>query len=202
MPKFRGWVVKVGGSLARAPTLPAWITTLATLDVPCIVVPGGGPFTAPTATLQQHWGFADPVAHRMAILGMTQFGLMLAGLVPTLRTVDLATLAAAPPVTGAAVWLPALADVAQMDELPADWRVTSDSIALWLAARLDAAGLVLVKSAAVPAGEWRDGAGLPLVDFAHAGWVDECFPELHARIGRRLVFCHADEPVHTGLLSL
>ncbi len=54
-------------------------------------------------------------------------------------------------------------------ELPASWEVTSDSIAAWVAERLGADRLILLKSADLPAGSSRTQA-------AAAGFVDPHFP--------------------------
>lgn len=180
MQRFKGWVVKLGGSLARAPELTTWLRLLATTEVPCVVVPGGGPFTDATRDTQQHWGFDDPSAHRMAILGMAQFGLMLHALEPRLEVAtSLPALQSRLERTHATLWLPSLDDVALMDGLPADWTVSADSIALWLAGRIAADQLALIK--AVPAENFGDR----VQDLA-AAMVDPFFPKLHARIGCRL----------------
>jgi aspartokinase-like uncharacterized kinase len=62
----------------------------------------------------------------MAILGMEQFGWLLSELIP-----------------GTRVLLPA---GLPLDELPASWQVTSDSIAAWVADRVGAERLVLLKA--------------------------------------------------------
>lgn len=180
MQRFKGWVVKLGGSLAHAPELTGWLRGLARADVPCIVVPGGGPFTIATRDAQAHWRFDDASAHPMAILGMAQFGLMLHALEPRFELADsLPSLQARLRRTNTTIWLPSLADVTLMNDLPAAWTVSADSIALWLAGRIGATQIALVK--AVPA-----GAGRNVQDLANVGVIDPHFPELHAKIGCRL----------------
>ncbi len=75
----------------------------------------------------------------MAILGMEQFGWLLSELIPGAeRRADLARAGAG----RTTVLLPA---ALPLDALPASWDVTSDSIAAWVAHRVGAGRLVLVK---------------------------------------------------------
>jgi len=184
---------KLGGSFARSRHLCDWLDALG----PRVraIVPGGGPFTTATAELQRYWGFSDAAAHRMAILGMAQYGLMLHALRPVLATatcVNDLTGDAHPP---GRIWLPALSDMDGMQELPADWTVSADSIALWLAMRLGAGGLVLVKSRA-PAGRAAPPARPAVAHWAQLagmGVVDAHFPEFAARVRLPVVLYGPDE---------
>lgn len=154
-------VVKLGGSLFGAGELRAWLGMLAEVG-PVVVVPGGGPFADAVREAQARLGFGEVAAHRMAILGMQQYGVMLQGLEPRLGSVE--TEGEIVGLRGAAVWLPWR--MAGRDEgIEASWEVSSDSLALWLARKMGAARLLLVKSGAVTAG-WRTPG---LVDQAFAG---------------------------------
>jgi aspartokinase-like uncharacterized kinase len=90
----------------------------------------------------RRFGLRAATSHRMAILGMEQFGWLLSDLIPGAeRCPELA------PAGGFAdgrtiVLLPARL---ALDALPASWHVTSDSIAAWVAGRVGADRLVLVK---------------------------------------------------------
>jgi aspartokinase-like uncharacterized kinase len=76
---------------------------------------------------------------------------MLAGLATGLRPVaSRSAMLASLRDGGVPVWLPSRMLRGRAD-LPEHWQVTSDSLAAWLAADLDAACLVLVKSVAVTA---------------------------------------------------
>ena len=177
------WVVKLGGSLHDAPALRRWLRRLADAGgPPRIVVPGGGPFADAVRGLQPRLGIDDRAAHRMAILAMQQFGLALQSLEPRLRLAETdAELHAA----RAAVWLPwrlAGADMA----IVASWEVTSDSLACWLATRLKARVLVLVKSGEVPAGR-HDAQAL-----AATGLIDPAFAGFAARFAGAIRIVHRD----------
>lgn len=140
----------MGGSLAGSDTLPFWLDALADSNV--VIVPGGGPFADQVRSAQRSWSFGDETAHAMALLAMGQYGLMLSGLCPKLGTArDIWELRASAGSGRSMVWLP---DLSLIDDpsIPASWDVTSDSLAAWLAERLGAANLLLVKSAAIPSG--------------------------------------------------
>jgi aspartokinase-like uncharacterized kinase len=180
------WVVKLGGSLHNAPALPARLAELATLPgPPRIVVPGGGPFADAIRALQPRLGVDDRAAHRMAILAMQQFALALHAFEPRLA---LAETECELRGARAAIWLPwRLAG--QEHTVAASWDVTSDSLACWLATRLAASDLVLVKSAPV------DRVGTHATGWVAAGLVDPAFPAFAARFGGRIRLAHRDRPL-------
>lgn len=169
------WVVKLGGSLAESDRLPRWLRALAGRS-DLVLVPGGGPFADQVRAAQARWGFDDSAAHHMALLAMEQFGRMLcalqAGLVPAAspRGIQYLIRKGETPV-----WMPTQMVLA--DPLIAhSWDLTSDSLAAWLCGRLNAGGLLLVKSASL--------AGVPL-DPAHLsdrGIVDRAFPAYAQRL--------------------
>jgi len=110
----------------------------------------------------------------MALLAMEQYGRMLAALEPRLRPVaSRAQLARAHRAGRPAVWMPTrmvLADPA----IAASWDITSDSLAAWLAGKLRARHLVLVKSVAVT-------NGATAADLARRGIIDPAFPAYFRR---------------------
>ena len=102
-------------------------------------MPGGARFADAVREADRRFGLAAATSHRMAILGMEQFGWLLSELIPGAeRRADLAPAGAG----RTTVLLPA---ALPLDALPASWDVTSDSIAAWVADRVGAGRLVLVK---------------------------------------------------------
>jgi 5-(aminomethyl)-3-furanmethanol phosphate kinase len=102
-------------------------------------VPGGAGFADAVRAADRRFGLPAATSHRMAILGMEQFGWLLSAMIPgAVRCADLRHAAAG----RTTVLLPA---ALPLDALPASWDVTSDSIAAWVAARIGAGRLVLVK---------------------------------------------------------
>ncbi len=156
-------VVKVGGGLgrgARGDALRALCLLLGKLGErhPLLVVPGGAGFADAVRDHDRRFGLRATTSHRMAILGMEQFGWLLSDLIPGAeRSADLAR-AAGLADGRTTVLLPAgLA----LDALPASWHVTSDSIAAWVAGQVGADRLVLVKEVDGLFAEWPP-SGQPL----------------------------------------
>lgn len=178
-------VVKIGGSLfdAReaggvAPGAAA-LHVLVRARVPVVVVAGGGAFADAVRSEQSRLGLGDPAAHRMAILAMHQMALAIVDLQPPPpRLVPVTShsgIAGALANGQVAVWLP-LPMVEQDPEIPEDWSITSDGLAAWLAARLGARHLMLVKSVGV-------AAGATAGELAASGVVDRAFPRIVASTG-------------------
>ena len=142
-------VLKVGGALGRdGDGLRALCTAIgeAAARHPLLVVPGGGRFADAVRDEDERFGLAATTHHRMAILAMDQFGLMLADLVPGAGVCeDLESAAALMRDHRAAILLPSKLALAAAD-LPASWDVTSDSIAAWVAGRARARRVVLLKA--------------------------------------------------------
>lgn len=160
------WIVKLGGSLGRDPVLREWLETLVQVGSGrVVIVPGGGAFADEVREHQDLWRFDDLSAHNMAVLAMAQTALMMQGICPALA---LATndgdLRRAVQQARVPVWLPFEVLREQRDTLT-HWGVTSDSLAAWLANRLNAEGLLLVKACAIdPALELPQQAAAGIVD--------------------------------------
>lgn len=168
------WVVKLGGSLSCSRLLPAWLETLSRPGGPeRVIVPGGGPFAGQVRRVQERCAFPDATAHRMAILAMEQYGLMLCALAPRFRPA--ATLEEIRGILRSGdvpVWMAARMTTGR-DDIPARWAVTSDSLAAWLAGQAGGQVLLLVKSGPVP--EDAAGSGVPVATLCDSGLVDEAF---------------------------
>jgi len=166
------WVVKIGGSLARDPLLPAWLGLLAQLGGGRVtVVCGGGRFADEVRETQRHWQLDDLAAHNMAILAMAQTAYQLHALAPALQLATrLPEIRRVLKSGRAALWLPFELQRDRADGATG-WNHTSDSIALELARKLNAERLIVVKSCPI------DPAAT-LVEFGAAGIVDDAFPAL------------------------
>jgi aspartokinase-like uncharacterized kinase len=192
-------VVKLGGSHAFAETLPAWLASIEAGAGKTVLVAGGGPFADVVRATQPRMGFDDGAADAMALLAMEQYAIAIAGMgrlftVAESRSgIRVALRAGQVPIwapsrmvrnarrlgASSATFIPA--------SIPASWDVTSDSLAAWLAGRLRARRLLMVKRLDVE----KDGiAGNGLPDqpvtargLAQAGIVDRAFPEFLAASG-------------------
>ena len=175
------WVIKIGGSLLGSPELERWLELFVKYsDGNIIIVPGGGIFANAVRDAQKLTKISDACAHKLAVLAMDQFGLLLSNLNPLLATakteceIDERTWQ-----HRAIVWLPSHMVLAD-DSIPQSWDVTSDSLAAWLAKKLDAKQLVLVKS------DKPSASQLCLKRMTQEGVVDEALNDfmLNANFGK------------------
>jgi aspartokinase-like uncharacterized kinase len=181
------WIVKIGGSLNANPMLPEWLDLL----VQCgggrvTVVCGGGIFADEVRRAQAHWRLSDLSAHNMAVLAMAQTAYLMHGLNPELQlTRSKADIRRVLQKGRTALWLPYELQRDQPDA-NTNWEVTSDSIALDLARRLNAERLVLVKSCEID-------TKASLAQLAEAGIVDQRFAALSDGAAFPIDFVRHDE---------
>ncbi|MBT2792429.1 aspartate kinase [Paraburkholderia strydomiana] len=163
------WVVKIGGSLSHEPALRQWLIELCEVGGGRIViVPGGGDFADKVRQYQSEWSFDDLAAHNMCLLAMTQYALLMQGVLPELVLASSeAKIRRALRDGHVAVWVP----TALMRDTPdamSNWDTTSDSLAAWLSTMLNAERLIVVKSCPISGNE-------RLETLAAAGVVDRSF---------------------------
>lgn len=163
-------VVKVGGSLLTSPTLVEDLRRWTALQSPArtYFVPGGGALVDAIAEQQGRLKFDDVAAHWLCIRAMQIHYEMLAALMPECERVAVfngtasddsafgARASESADVGGGASWLDPWALMQHdlrsaetklgLKPLPADWSVSSDSIAARAASYLGAEELVLLKS--------------------------------------------------------
>lgn len=203
----RPWVVKLGGSLQGSPNLRRWLKVIAATAAPVVIVPGGGPFADAVRLAQKRLKFSDAVAHHMALLAMEQYGRAIAGMEPSMRTEEtLPSIKACLQRGEVPVWLPTRIALGRPD-IAESWDITSDSLSLWLARRLKARGLLLVKSARLPKGS-RSAAELSrrgIIDAAFPGMLEAhscpswCIESRSHRLAARAFHTGAD-PLATNIL--
>lgn len=170
------YLVKIGGSLVYVRNGEALRELLAALgravreaSLRLALVPGGGPF----AESVRHWsavlGVGEEASHFMALKAMDQYGYVLHHFMPGSRILELAEVREPKEAfrPGAPAVLLCASSMMKVppSELPRSWNATSDSIAAYLAGRLGAEVLVLVKAA------WPSPARVRQM-------VDPCFPKL------------------------
>jgi aspartokinase-like uncharacterized kinase len=146
------WIIKIGGSLLGSPDLAQWLQVIAKhADGKVVIVPGGGLFADAVRAAQLASNVSDAVAHQLALLAMDQFGLLLAGMNPALVTArSELEIAEYGWQHRGIIWLPSAMVLAD-SSIAQNWQVTSDSLSAWLAAKLGATQLVLVKSKSLEA---------------------------------------------------
>lgn len=129
------------------PELKSWLDKLVKYgDGKIVIVPGGGIFADAVRDAQVKTGVDDTTAHQMAVVAMDQYATLMTGL-----NSDLVMASSELEIAErgwqhrAVVWKPSKMVLADKD-LPTSWDLTSDSLAAWLASKLNAQHLLIVKS--------------------------------------------------------
>ncbi|MDW7733271.1 MAG: amino acid kinase [Methanolobus sp.] len=134
---MRRVVVKLGGSLMEdAPAVVGLLSESFGADrqngFSILVVPGGGPFANEVRSASEKYGIGDDAAHWMAILAMEQYAHYILDQTEIGYTDSIERLPA-----GVTMLLP-YRMLRDTDKLPHSWDVTSDTIAAWIAKKIDA----------------------------------------------------------------
>lgn len=141
-------VVKVGGSLAKDKTsLSGLCQELTRLSrrYSMVIVPGGGPFADVVRDAYRAFNLSETIAHRMAIMAMDQYGLLLHSLTnSSFATYDLQQAVLEAEKGRLPILLPSRV-MLSTQALKASWEVTSDSISAFIATLIRAKGLILAK---------------------------------------------------------
>ena len=140
-------VIKVGGSLGRSRSLGKLLDSIARWkgDTNVLVIPGGGVFADLVRAEYRRLRLTESAAHRMAILAMDQYGLQLCDLAS--KAAPASSLNQVMEVIRCGqlpVYLPSRS-LARHDPFAHSWGVTSDSIAAYIAGRVGADALLLLK---------------------------------------------------------
>jgi len=140
------WVIKLGGSLYDSKYLVQWLNSISEYTSKnIIIVPGGGPFADQVRLADEKFDLGA-YAHNMAVMAMQQYANVLASLCPAMAlahsTENVHQIWGESKVV---IWEPfeMVRDQCALDQT---WDVTSDSLAAWLAGKLDVNNLLLVKS--------------------------------------------------------
>ncbi|TXL01578.1 uridylate kinase [Methylococcaceae bacterium HT1] len=167
-------VLKLGGSLLSKNALLPFLE-LASQDGKgqVIIVPGGGVFADQVRLTQKQWQYNDQTAHYMAILAMQQMALLFQGLCPELLVVNkVAAILPNMQPQNAVIWSP-LASELDAAEIPANWDITSDTLAAWLAVELSIDHLTLVKSCELLGNSTVEQlSALGIIDHSFTNFVD------------------------------
>ncbi len=143
------WIIKLGGSLLGTDELRHWLALVAQHgDGRVVIVPGGGVFADTVRAVYKQVPMSETTCARaLAVSAMNQLGTLLIdqmpALVPAHSELEIAERSWQ---HRGIVWMPSKMVMADGDDIPHSWDVTSDSLALWLANKLSAQHLLLVKS--------------------------------------------------------
>ncbi|MCL4436241.1 MAG: hypothetical protein M1503_10680 [Thaumarchaeota archaeon] len=186
-------VLKIGGSLLSYPeALRALCQRLGELagEHDLLIVPGGGPFADAVRKIYSEMKLPEATAHRMAVSAMDQYGILLQSILgDSSQAIEYFSEAKACFEEGQIAVLLASQVMRADRSLPKTWDVTSDSIAAYVARKVDAEMLVLVKSVdgLFKRGSKRLLNRVPvsvLASGVEPGCVDAYLPDLLASSGR------------------
>jgi dihydroneopterin aldolase len=169
-------VVKLGGSIAFAETLGAWLSAIEAGVGKAVLVAGGGPFADAVRVAQRHMHFDDRAADEMALLAMEQYAIAIAALGRPFAVADSRSGIDSALRDGLVpIWAPRFM-VRKASDIPASWEVTSDSLAAWLAGAVGARSLILIKQV-------DPGGPVSAEALSASGIVDPAFPRFLAAGG-------------------
>ncbi len=187
-------VAKVGGSLANQPAkLRELLKGLYAQSKKCplLIVPGGGEFADTVRKIDKQFSLSAQASHRMAILAMDQYGIMLADLIPTACIVrSIGETQKALTNGNLPIFLPSEL-LFREDPLENSWDVTSDSIALYLAYRFNAGKVLFLTNVdgifsenpqgSEPQKLFKKISAAQLIAFGDRTSVDKALPRLMQR---------------------
>jgi aspartokinase-like uncharacterized kinase len=149
-------VIKLGGSLLASGKLKECLDKIESdyQGRAVVLVPGGGVFAEQVRIAQRKWQFNDMAAHWMALLAMQQMAVLIGAFKPQFALTRGIPDSNYPCIC---VWAADFGDLIMMDLIDSYgdltnrslWNITSDSISAWLAGKLNADELILVKSVSI-----------------------------------------------------
>jgi aspartokinase-like uncharacterized kinase len=141
-------VIKIGGSISKNPeALQALCQKLSILASKhqIVIIPGGGKFADNVREADKQFSLTAKTTHYMAILAMDQYGLLLADLItPNSQTTDNIETSKKTKNDLITIFLPSKLMIPE-EELPKSWTITSDTIAAYIAKKLETKNLLLIK---------------------------------------------------------
>lgn len=187
------WIIKLGGSLLGTDELRHWLALVAQHgDGRVVIVPGGGVFADTVRAVYKQVPMSESCAHALAVSAMNQLGTLLIDqmpeLVPAHSELEIAERSWQ---HRGIVWMPSKMVMSDGDDIPHSWDVTSDSLALWLANKISAQHLLLIKSQ-------RPEPNATLSTLTKQGLIDPAFSSFSNGSGvKSWVVYKEDYPVFT-----
>ncbi len=171
-------VVKLGGSVVE--NAKNIIEELKRCERDIVIVPGGWIFTEEVRRMN----LDDDSAHWMAILGMNMYGYYLSRYADLIEPEEFDF-----NPDGVKILLPYIL-LKKNDELPHSWSVTSDSIAIWLAEKIDAESVVKITDVDGIILNGRLVEKINASDLKVKTCLDDFAPKLLLEYGRELFVCN------------
>ncbi|MAS84079.1 MAG: hypothetical protein CMF44_05470 [Legionellales bacterium] len=182
-------VIKLGGSLMRSSELQYWLNSIFQVkrNSILILVPGGGEFADSIRKIQNNSNFNDEIAHKLALLAMAQYGYFLTSINSNIKIIrNINNLSVKKDSYNSYLWLPdSLLDDSL--EIPKTWDITSDSISLWLATKLFAKKLIIIKSKKITLNKSK------ITEHGQSNDLDKGFASMHEKYQGDLFCLHKSE---------
>lgn len=191
--------MKIGGSICLDPAalkkLCLEIGKLSS-NYRLAIVPGGAVFADEVRLCYRIFHVSEEAAHKMAILAMSQYGLLIADLTPNSKPVYTIKECLE---SGSEGFIPILLPhriLEEEDPLPPSWDVTSDSISAYVAYLLNVKLLILIKNVDGVYDEY--GRLLRIVGLnwlrQHDSCLDRFFPEIVVKLKARCFIVNGLHP--------
>ncbi len=137
------WIIKLGGSWLTNPNLKKLLCLLDQhSNQRLIIVVGGGVFSDAVRSSQRFMKFGDSFANDLAILATENYARALQEICPFL---NITTRFSALSKKNLKIWLP-FKILSKDDTFIKNWESTSDSIACWLATKINCRNIIFIKS--------------------------------------------------------
>jgi len=167
-------IIKLGGSLIGSDELQHWLSAIERRanNENIIVVPGGGQYANLIRHEQRRLNYSELTAHRQAILSMCQTAFLFQEYFPRLKAIYDSCDAHQFYDKGLPlIWVP-FELLEKGNLIAANWDITSDSLSLYLASKLSADYLYLIKSIVINQQEHY------LSNYIKKGVIDKGFQSL------------------------
>ena len=190
-------IVKLGGSLlTTGRELVRFLRDYAECTAhQIVIIPGGGPFAEAVKKLAKQRDISDDAAHWMAVLAMHQYGLFLADGQPEIPVVE--SLADIQPADHICIVLP-YKILKDEDSLPHTWDVTADTIAAFIAYKLDEKTFIKLTDVDGLLDEngvvMKQAQPEELIEKAHSGCIDAELPRFLLQHDMRCIIVNGNYP--------
>lgn len=140
------WIIKLGGSWQANPRLNDLLNNLSKFkNVSITLIVGGGMFAETIRKSQKILNFSDELGHYLALLATENFARVISELNNSFAlSVNLNKLTSNKKIK---IWLPSK-QLKDDKSFLKDWESTSDSVAVWLSKKINAEGVIFIKSVA------------------------------------------------------
>lgn len=140
-------IIKIGGSLAKTPKILKKLCKKIeeiSKDHEICVIPGGSKFADVIRQMDIDYELTNKSAHKMAILGMDQFGFVLSDLISnSVAFSELKEYKKILELKKTPIFLPAHYMLIN-DPLENSWSITSDSIAIYISKKLEVNNIIII----------------------------------------------------------